>query len=316
MVWRTIVANIALLAALCGGSAASASERRIALSFDDIPRFVGPVLTRAERQRLIIEGLAKSGVTQAVFFINPAKIDDPSEHATADDVRGYVRAGHVIANHTDNHLKLGDNDAASYLVQVDAAESWLRKEAGYRPWFRYPYLDEGGADKMKRDAVRAGLKARGLTNGYVTAEASDWLMHNLWVDAYKAGKRPARADLCRFYAGKHAAAALFADDLSQRTFGRSVAQVMLLHETDLAAWCITDLVSALKADGWTIITADEAYRDPISAEQPDVPVAQGGLLEMAATARGIDEPRWYGLNKASLMTAAFRTEVLHEVGTP
>ena len=48
---------------------------------------------------------------------------------------------------------------ASHWHTVDAAELWLKGRPGYRPWFRYPFLDEGGRDKAKRDAVREGLKA-------------------------------------------------------------------------------------------------------------------------------------------------------------
>ena len=70
-------------------------------------------------------------------------------------------------------------------------------------------------------------------------------------------------------------AADFADQLSVKTWKRRPAQVIVLHETDVAALFVTDLVRTLRKDGWTIVTADEAYRDPISKLAPDVPSANG-----------------------------------------
>ena len=146
-------------------------EKRIALSFDDAPRAPGAFLTEEERTRLLIANLAEAGVDQAVFFVNPGQIDGADDEAR---IVAYVAAGHVIANHSASPPHLSQTDAAAYLADIDAAEEWLHGRAGYRPWFRYPYLDEGRQDKGKRDAVREGLAQRGLSNGYVTIDASDW----------------------------------------------------------------------------------------------------------------------------------------------
>jgi hypothetical protein len=45
---------------------------------------------------------------------------------------------------------------------------------------------------------------------------------------------------------------------------RNGKHVILLHETDLNALFIADLVSALRAVGWKIISPHEAYEDEIS----------------------------------------------------
>jgi peptidoglycan/xylan/chitin deacetylase (PgdA/CDA1 family) len=307
MVVRWLIALIAIFSA-----SPSDAEKRIALSFDDIPRFTGPELSREERQKMLIAGLKRAGVKQAVFFVNPAKLEETGSPPDESAITRYARAGHVLANHTDNHLKLGDVSADEYLAHIDRAEAWLKGRKGRRPWFRFTYLDEGGRDKAKRDAVRAGLKARGLRNGYVTAEAVDWHMLNLWVEAAAAGKSVERKALCAFYARHHLGAAEFADDLAQKALGRSPAHVMLLHETDLAAHCIGDLVSALRGAGWIIITADKAYADPIGSVQPDVPSAQGGLIEAIAWEKGLSAPRWYEFNDTNKMAADFKDKVLKE----
>jgi peptidoglycan-N-acetylglucosamine deacetylase len=299
---RLIISVFTLALALTSPIAA---QKRIALSFDDVPRHTGPDLTRDQRQKMIIAALKKSRVKQAVFFINPAQLLNPEAKATDKHILDYAKTGHVLANHTDNHVKLSDVSAADYLARIDAAESWLKGRKGYRPWFRFTYLDEGGQDKVKRDAVRAGLATRGLRNGYVTAEASDWYMLELFAKAVADGKKVDRKKLCAFYAEHHIAASDFADSLAQKTIGRSPAHVLLLHETDLAAYCLGDLVAGLRKAGWTIITADQAYADPIGTAMPDVPSAQGGLTEAMAWEKGLPAPRWYRYNDIKLLAEDF-----------
>lgn len=305
---------LAALLILVGLTATPAlgQDKRVALTFDDVPRNAGAFLTPDERTERLIAGLKRAGVKQAAFFINPAHLSEPDGANGEAHIAAYVRAGHVIANHSLSHPHLNAMDASAYLADVDRAAAWLEGRPGYRPWFRYPFLDEGGPDKAKRDAVRAGLAARGLTNGYVTTDGSDWNMEALTIAAVKAGKPVDRQALKALYVETLVGAANFYDGLARRTLGRSPAHVMLMHETDLAALWIVDLVAALRKDGWTIITADEAYRDPIARAQPDTPSAQGTLTEQLAWERGLPAPRWYDRDDTKIANRLFAERVLHE----
>lgn len=120
------------------------------------------------------------------------------------------------------------------------------------------------------------------------------------------------AGLRDLYVETHVESAEFADRLAEQALGRRPVQVMLLHETDLAAYWIADLVAALRAKGWTIVTADAAYRDPIAKLHPDTPSAQGNLLEAVAWEKGVPAPRWYERNTLSTADPLFRQRVLHE----
>ncbi len=303
---------IAMWAALCLALSPAHAEKRIALSFDDTPRHKGAFFGYDERAIKLIAALNRAGVRQAVFFLNPGTLQLEQGKGGEDRIAAYVAAGHVIANHTNSHPSLTDLTAEAYLADIDTAAAWMKGRPGYRPWFRFPFLNEGRADKAKRDAVRAGLKARGLTNGYVTAEASDWLIDNLANAAALEGKPIDMAALRDFYVDRHVEAANFYDRLAVKTLGRSPAHILLLHETDIAAMFIGDLVAALRKDGWTIITADEAYRDRIARAMPDTPSAQGTLTEMLAWQKGLPEPRWYRYNNVELATALFNERVLKQ----
>ncbi|MEZ0244706.1 MAG: polysaccharide deacetylase family protein, partial [Sphingomonas sp.] len=253
-----IVAKLLLALAVLVAFPATAGTKRIALTFDDVPRNRGAFLTPDRRTEMLILGLRTAGVRQAAFFVNPGNLAKPDGAGGEARIAAYVAAGHVLGNHSWDHPHLNAMSAGDYLANIDRADAWLRQQPGFRPWFRFPFLDEGGADKAKRDAVRAGLKARGYSNGYVTPEASDWNMESLTIAAAKAGKTMDMEALKLLYVESHVQAADYYDGLAIGIWGRSPIHVMLLHETDLAAMYLPDLVAALRADGWEIVTADAA----------------------------------------------------------
>ncbi|MDG6077901.1 polysaccharide deacetylase [Erythrobacter litoralis] len=307
---RTVLSLCLIL--LVGVPSAALAEKRVALTFDDVPRSAGAFLSPDERTARIIAALEESGVEQAAFFVNPGNL------STADGANGdahisaYVAAGHVIANHSFSHPHLRTSDVETYLADIDRAEAWLKGREGYRPWFRFPYLDEGGRDLDKRDAIRADLAARGLRNGYVTADGSDWHLEQLTLDAKAAGKTINMTQLARLYIGAQLSALEYHDQLARDTIGRSPAHVLLMHETDLAALFLPELVDEMRKQGWTIIAAEEAYADPIAAEQPDVPYAYGTLIGSMAWERDVPPPAYPLWMSTDMMSLLFDRRVVEK----
>ncbi|HEX8126117.1 MAG TPA: polysaccharide deacetylase family protein [Allosphingosinicella sp.] len=315
---RTAVSRFLVLAFLflippyVAPAAPKPETKRIALSFDDVPRRPGAFLTPDQRTEGILSGLAAANVKQVVFFVTTGNLEKPEGEGGVDRIMMYSGGGHLIANHSHAHRRLSEIPAEDYLKDVDRASDWLRNRPGYRPWFRFPFLDEGRADKAKRDAVRAGLAKRGLANGYVTVDGADWNMEALTVAASEAGKHMDMKALRELYVETMVGAADFYDGLARRTLGRSPAHVLLLHETDLAALFLPALVDALRKDGWEIVTPDEAYADPIARALPDTPSAQGTRTEALAWQKGLPAPRWYERENVKVANALFAERVLKE----
>ena len=300
--WAVLLALAAPLAA---------QDKRIALTFDDVPRGAGALFTPEDRSKRLIAALREAGVTQAAFFVTTDNLGTPDGAGGEARIAAYVAAGHVIANHSHTHQHLDQISAEAYLADLDRAAAWLKGRPGYRPWFRFPFLDEGGRDAAKRDAVRAGLAARGLRNGYVTADGSDWHLEALTVEAARAGRAMDMAALRKLYLQSQISGIAYHDALARRTLGRSPTHVMLLHETDLAALFIADLVAELRKDGWTIITADEAYADAeLAAPMPVVPHTSGTLTGMMAWERGVAPPYAPLWMSTDMMSWLFETKVL------
>ncbi len=307
-----VLFRLALLICLFVAGGPVFAEKKIALSFDDIPRQRGAFFTPDERTEKLIAALRDAKVAQAAFFVNPGRLDAPDGVGGEKRIAAYVAAGHVIANHSFSHNHLSESTAEEYLADVDRAEKWLSGRDGYRPWFRFPYLDEGAADKIKRDAVRAGLAARGLRNGYVTADGTDWHLERLTIDAVASGKAMDMKALRKLYLQMQLSAVEYHDILAQRTLGRSPAHILLLHETDLAAMFIGDLAAELRRNGWTIISVDEAYSDALKKAFPDVPYSWGTLTGALAWEKGVEpplSPLWMG---EGVTTYLFERRVVKE----
>ena len=307
---------LALLLSLVEAPAVAGDKRsdqkRIALSFDDVPRQRGAFFTPDERTERLIRGLRQARVRQALFFVTPGNLASPDGAGGERRIEAYVRAGHVLGNHSFAHRPLSGITAAEYIADIDQAQRWLQGRNGVRPWFRFPFLNEGRADKTKRDAVRTALAQRGLRNGYVTADGADWNIEALTTAAVRHGKQVDMAALRDLYVETMVGAAEYNEALSRRLLGQSPVQMLLLHETDLAALFTPDLATALRKAGWRIVSADEAYRDPIGRLQPDVPSAQGTLTEALAWERGVPAPRWYERVDPKVGTPLFEQRVLKE----
>jgi peptidoglycan/xylan/chitin deacetylase (PgdA/CDA1 family) len=266
-----------------GCAATPSRTRRIALTFDDAPLPGGPFFTGEERSRRIVAGLQRAGVREAAFFANPGRPEPDMQPR----LRAYAGAGHALANHTATHPNLRDVSVEAYLADIAAADRVLRPMPGFRAWFRFPYLSEGETAE-KRDAVRRGLIAIGYEQGYVTADSYDWRLDQLAREAKTAGRAMNLDALRELYVRSAVDGADYFDRMAQAVLRRSPRHVLLLHENDLAALFIVDLVEALRRDGWTIITASEGFSDPIASELPDtLALDEGriGALVNAAHAR-------------------------------
>jgi len=276
---------LALLLALGIAPAAAQETKRIALSFDDVPRHAGGFMTTDRRAIALIAGLHEAGVEQAGFFVTTGNLENDDGEGGAARITAYVAAGHVIGNHSHSHTWLWQNAPADYIADLDRAEAWLADKPGKRPWYRFPYLDEG-RDAGRRDALRAALAERGLRNAYVTVDNYDWKIDDLARAAIAENRAFDLPALGELFVETIVRTANFNDEIAREVLGRSPAHVLLLHETDLNALFIVDLVAGLRAEGWTIITMDEAYADPIAATEPDTLYLGGGRVTALAAAAG------------------------------
>jgi len=264
------------------------TNKRIALTYDDAPLGDGPIFTGEQRTDAFIQQLNQSGSGPATIFVTTQGMNEPSGAAR---VKAYADAGHLIANHSDTHPWASRIPIDDYIAGIDTAERKLEGLPNRRPWYRFPYLDEGGygdenKDKVRRDTYRTALADRGLMSGYVTVDTYDWHIDSLWRQAVRDGKTADMQALSKVYTDMVLDAANHYDAMSQEILGRQAAQVLLLHENDLAASFTSDMIDALRDDGWEIISADEAFDDEIASYAPDTLFSGMGRIAAIASDQG------------------------------
>jgi peptidoglycan/xylan/chitin deacetylase (PgdA/CDA1 family) len=273
---------------MCGPAAADGAQvsaaKRIALSFDDAPKGDGPRFTGDERTSVLLKALESSRTGPVVFFVTTSHLERPGG---SERVARYADAGHLIANHSHSHSWLKRTDTNEYIGDIDQAEKLLAPFENRRAWFRFPYLDEG-RPREQRDSVRTALATRGLKNGYVTVDNYDWYLDAKWKEAVDEGRAVDIDALRGVYVDMLMGAVAFFDNLAIESLDQSPAHVILLHENDVAAMFIGDLVSALRANGWSIVSPDEAYADPISEIIPATLMTNQGHVAALAVDEGLD----------------------------
>lgn len=236
------------------------AEKRIVLSYDDPPRGDGLLYSGDARTAELIEALESEKAGPVLFFVSTQGVE---ANATGQErLEAYAAAGHILANHSHAHMWAHETPVEVYLADVDKAAAYLSKLPNTRPWFRFPFLDEGRQPE-KISALAEGLAARGLSNGYVTVDTYDWHLERQFQAALKAQKSVDYEALGRLYVRLSLESAEYYDQIARDTLGESPVHVLLLHENDLAARYAADLVRELRNEGWEIVHPDTGYADPL-----------------------------------------------------
>ena len=133
-------------------------------------------------------------------------------------------------------------------------------------------------------------------NGYKTAavsiDASDWYYNLAYIDQLKAGDR-AKAEQVKHYYIQHLLdRANYYDQLAHRALKRSPPHIMLLHTNQLNAETLSEIITALTSQGWTIISARTAFADPLYNQAPDILPAGESIIWAHAKAANIPDLRY------------------------
>jgi peptidoglycan-N-acetylglucosamine deacetylase len=256
------------------------SAQEIALTFDDAPTADSPLLTGTARTERIITTLKEQRI-QAAFFVLTGQIDETGK----DRLDLYSKHGHILANHSHSHRPIHQVGTAAYIADVKKADSILSTYPAYIKWFRYPFLDEGKT-VTARDSIRTALRGFGLKNGYVTVDNYDWYLNHLLAKARMEHKRINLPILRHVYVEHIYNSIHFYDEVARKYLGRSPKHVLLLHENDLTALFLGDLIKHLKKNGWKIISPRDAYEDAIATYVPDVLFNGQGRVAAIAREKG------------------------------
>ena len=264
---------------------------QIAITIDDAPMPDSAYYNRNERTKIIAEKLSKSRVQQVMFFVTGKNIDKDNG---IDSLKIYSNSGHLIANHSYDHMDLNKVENKKYSDDILKNHELIKNLSTFSKFFRYPMLHEGDTIQ-KRNYIRDFLKKQDLGNGYVTVDNWDWYINTLLNRAKKEGKRIDLENLKHLYIDHIWSAIMFYDEIAVRYLGRSPKHTLLLHDNDTTALFIDDLLKHIREKGWEIISPIDAYLDPIADYRPDTLINNQGRIIAIAIDKGYNGP--YSINE-------------------
>jgi peptidoglycan/xylan/chitin deacetylase (PgdA/CDA1 family) len=257
-------------------TAAAIPDRRIAITFDDLPwasldpntplpaKGTVPPRIAAESARLL-QAIENAGMP-AIGFVNSARLlvrgqPQPDRVAMLD---AWLNAGLELGNHTATHADLHVVGVQAYEDDILACDQALRpllaKRSLQPQWFRHPYLRTGRTleDKAAMDGF---LAARGYRIAPVTVTNSDWIWAAAYAKALDNGDVATQAKLRAQYVPYLLRMVNYFEHRSIKLLGYALPQVMLLHANALNADAYPEFVAGLRARGYRFVGIDEAMRD-------------------------------------------------------
>ncbi len=282
---------LTLLAAVLSASTTS-SAQKVAITFDDLPLNgdLPPGVTRVQITHDTLAVLKGSHVPPTYGFVNAKRLEGNPDAAEALKLWA---AAEPFASHTYGHLDLNANSAEDFEREIEENEPALEllseKDSNWH-WLRFPYLREGDTVE-KRRAVRAYLEAHGYRVAQVTLDWEDYLWNSAYARCVAKNDAKSIAWLKSSYLGIESSYLDLGRDLAKLVYGHDINHVLLLHLGAFSSTILPDALKLLEERGFTMVTLEEAQRDPAYATDPDAGSKYGGtLLEQWIEAKKIKFP--------------------------
>jgi peptidoglycan/xylan/chitin deacetylase (PgdA/CDA1 family) len=265
-----------------------AQTRTVALTIDDLP-FVrsdansGPIeavdkQAKAANRKLLL-ALARHHVPVTGFVIQKG-VEELGVGAGTAILREWTKEGLDLGNHSYAHPDFNDLSISQFEDQIVRGEETfvpLMNEAGRKPqFFRFPF-NHTGDTKEKHDAMAAFLAQRGYRLAPCTIESSDWMFNTAYGRMLARHDRAAAGRLRSEYLAFTAKQVDYFTKLNRQVLGYDPPQTMLLHDNQLNADLIEDLLAIYESKGFEWISLSDAEKDPTYGK-PDAFITKFGPM--------------------------------------
>lgn len=255
----------------------------VSFTMDDPEVGESPIYSHSERNQKILESF-KGAKVKAALFVCGKRIDNPQGRALLES---WDKAGHLIANHSYSHHYFNSKKMSFETYRDDflKVEPLIHGFKNFTKLYRFPYLKEGDT-KEKREKMRLALKEHGYGQGYVTIDASDWYIDDRLRERLKSNPKTDLKPYRDYYLKHMWDRSMFYSDLAQKVYGRKVKHTLLIHHNLLNALFLNDLIQMYRDKGWKIISAKEAYKDPVYQLEPNIVPAGESIVWASAKESG------------------------------
>ena len=252
---------------LAFASSGRAEAENIALTFDDLP-----ALTILNNQpyvnylnAVILRGLKRHHLP-AIGFVNEGKLDEIDRPQQIAVLEKWLDAGMDLGNHTFSHESPNVIGARKFIADIAKGEPVTRGLLARRHrrirWFRYPYLETGTPETVKRE-IELWLSRHHYRIAPVTIDANDWEFAEPYDDAIARRDEQRRLRIKSMYLEYTEKMIVWSRSAAHDLFGRGISHVMLLHATRLNADSIDDIAALLHRNHLRGVSLGQAMKDSV-----------------------------------------------------
>jgi peptidoglycan-N-acetylglucosamine deacetylase len=284
--------------------AASAQAHWVAMTVDDLPYATPNPIGSADAKKAreintrILRAFAHHHIPATGFVIeqNVENLGKPSGELILQEWTG---PGFDLGNHMFSHPDVNSLTLAQTEEEISHGEATfapLLARAGKHPEFlRFPY-NHTGDTREKHDAIAAFMTARGYHLAPCTIDTSDYEFNDAYVQALALHDESTAARVRKAYLEYSGAEIDWYTRLNHDVLGYNPPHVMLLHDSQLNADTIDQVLNLFQKRGYHFVTLQQALQSPAYAI-PETFITKYGPMwgyrwaeELGVKVSGRDEP--------------------------
>lgn len=177
-----------------------------------------------------------------------------SSQSFLDHQQVLFKAKHYIGNHTRDHSNIDEVSSASFIASALDHHHFLNRSPAYRPWFRYPFLNES-TDAQRSFDIKSKLKSSGLSFFPITVEVWDWHLNDLVQQ--RGAKCLDFNKLKQLYISMVVDSAEFYEAERAKHKLPAIPHTILLHHNDLSANYVGDVIKEMQRRGHNPLDAEK-----------------------------------------------------------
>ena len=283
------------------GRASGSSSKAVAITVDDLPgavpgtgQSVGNLRDLQEINRKIPQ-VFKAHRVPAIGFVNEWKLQVSGERdARVALLQTWLDAGLTLGNHTYTHASFQTTPLAQYeedTIRGEVVTRTLMKAAGQdERYFRHPFLQTGPTAEAKA-AFEEFLKAHGYQVAPVTVDNDDYMFNDALGTAIEKKDEQLARKIRSAYLDHMNAAFDYYEAAARSLFHRDIPQILLIHDSELNAECLDDVLTNLERRGYRFVPLGEALADA-AYTTPDLFIGPQGISWLSRWKLSFGQSPW------------------------
>lgn len=287
----SVLIRLGLLLSLVFHSSGPWAQEVVLAFTDTLGRSTG--LDGTARSKMLIRSMARADVNQAMFFIKTTTVNTN----TRERLDFYNETGQLLVNAGHHASMVHRQKSFAYPIDIMRANGILEPYENYHKHVNAPYLYGNNSPELLLQ-LQTFLRERQYLPTYVTTRVHDEYMNQLYQARITSGRSVDIRALEKAYTKMIVEAVTRYDARARMMLGFSPRQVLLLHENDLAAYCIIGVIDELNKRGFRIAAPEKVFTDPVSNPYFNSGFSAAGYMTYV-TGLPEEKPIWYEIANAN-----------------